>query len=296
MAETFTNGKAHMNIVYLDTSFLSQLAKAEMRPRSMPNAQPWSKLIDELRRHVNQGSAMCPASEFQVDEALLLEDPEIIRKINTIQHELSNGYCFRYWWEIVVRQTGALVHKYMGVLPGAQHNWSAVVRRILVSASPHDTRAAKEKVRQFLDRLQEAMPLGRSYLEQRELEKQDLVHQLFQAPDNLCFRMLLRECNIPAHRFPPQFFDSKLIDEIPYVDIFSSIRASLAVHEPTRKTKGSDLFDAAALASVLPYCDVVTTDKNVQAHIIDRIHYDSKYAAQILAPTKAGVEALLKML
>lgn len=296
MDEAFADGKAHLHTVYLDTSFLSQLAKAEMRPKSMPNAEAWSRLIDALRSHVNRGTAICPASEFQVDESLLLEAPDLIRKINAIQHELSNGYCFRYWWEIVVRQTGALVLKYMGVLPGAQHNWSAVVRRILVSASPDDTRAAKENFRQFLYGLQEAMPLRRSYLEQRELEKQDLVHQLFLAPDNLCFRMLLRECHMPAHRFPLQFFDSKLIDEIPYVDIFSSIRASLAVHEPTRKPKGSDLFDAAAVASVLPYCDVVTTDKNVQAHIINRLHYDSKYAAQILAPTKAGVEALLEML
>lgn len=296
MSEALGGRRRQLRTLYLDTSFLSQFAKLDVRPKSVPDAPAWRELLTALRTHARDGTVLCPASEFQVDEALLTGDVDLIREVNAIQHELSHGYSFRYWWETVVHQTAHLVLTYMGAQRPFQKTWSAVVRRTLVSLPPDRTRADKEDVRSFLDGQREAVPAGRSYEVRRELEKQDLVHQLFLAPDNLCFRMLLYECGVGQRQFPMDFFDSECIDRIAYVDIFCSITASLAVHERTRTPRGSDLFDTPAIATVLPYCDVVTTDKNMQTHVVRRLHYDGKYDAQILAPTTAGVAALLEML
>jgi len=285
-----------MRTVYLDTSFLSQLAKSQVRAESVPDVEAWRALLDALRVRVTEGAVLCPACEFPVDEALLLGDLDLTRAVNAVQYELSKGYCFRYWWEIVVNQTADLVLTYMGAQRRVPSSWHPVDRRVLGTIPADAMRADKEDVRQFLDSSQQAAPPGRTYAEQRELEKQDLVHQLFLAPGNFCFPMLARACGVGEHRFPLDFFDSELVDRIPYVDIFSSIRASYAVYERRRRAKGSDLYDTPAIASVLPYCDMVTTDKNLQTHLVRRLRYDAKYAATILAPTTAGVQALLGML
>lgn len=159
----FADRKAHLNTVYLDTSFLSQMAKAEMRPRLIPNAEAWSRLFDALRNHISRGTAIWPASEFQMDESPLLKDQDIKMKISAIQHELSNGYCFKYWGNSGSpdKCSGFQIH-------GSIAQCAAQFERRgeeNTHVSNHDTSAVKEKTLKFLDGPQKTMPLGRSYPE-----------------------------------------------------------------------------------------------------------------------------------
>ena len=68
------------------------------------------------------------------------------------------------------------------------------------------------------------------------------------------------------------------------------------VHERERKPKRGDLFDIEAVACALPYCTIVTTDKNMKKHIVDRLQFDNKYKAGVFSPVCEDLDALVSTL
>jgi hypothetical protein len=98
-----------------------------------------------------------------------------------------------------------------------------------------------------------------------------------------------------AHISPDErywgFFESRDFDSIFFYDIFCSLEAGLVVYEPARKPKPSDAYDFAALASVLPYVDIVTTDSAMKNMLV-KLGLHKRYSVEVYSSRLADVSAL----
>lgn len=88
------------------------------------------------------------------------------------------------------------------------------------------------------------------------------------------------------------FFCSDELFNIPFIDIFCSLNAAYNFYHHRRKPHGSDLPDYAILATVIPYCDVVTTDKFMKELLVNILHFDKKYECQIFSASEEDRQAL----
>jgi len=91
------------------------------------------------------------------------------------------------------------------------------------------------------------------------------------------------------------FFCSDELFNIPFVDIFCSLNAAYNFYKHERKPRGSDLTDYAILATAIPYCDVVTTDKFMKELLVNILHFDEKYECQIFSASEEDRQALQKL-
>jgi hypothetical protein len=92
-----------------------------------------------------------------------------------------------------------------------------------------------------------------------------------------------------------EFLTSQVLYEAPFIDVFCSIYAAMNVYLPNRKPKASDLDDVAILATILPYCDVVTTDTKMK-DLCMRAGLHMKYQVEIFSPGVHDIRALLTRL
>ena len=83
------------------------------------------------------------------------------------------------------------------------------------------------------------------------------------------------------------FLISEELLSIPYIDIFSSINSVMIMQYQNRKGRHSDFYDIPVLATILPYCDIITTDIFMKEILANRLHFDDKYRAKIFSASKA---------
>ena len=93
------------------------------------------------------------------------------------------------------------------------------------------------------------------------------------------------------------FARSKELLDSPFVDINASIWAVIAEKFiQGRKPGKGDIYDVPILASALPYCDIVTTDKFMKEILVNKLHFDDKYKAKIFSAIKADRLAFQKLI
>jgi len=94
------------------------------------------------------------------------------------------------------------------------------------------------------------------------------------------------------------FWDFFLSDEfghVPYVDIYCSPHAGSLACSPGRRPQEGDLFDVAAMATVLPYSDILATDGYMKS-LIQGLGLDVKYGAEVFSARKADLPTFLSRL
>lgn len=95
----------------------------------------------------------------------------------------------------------------------------------------------------------------------------------------------LLEIGINDDNFMDFLKSDELLDSAS-IDIHSSIRRAAAVNFPNRGQRGSDLYDPVILATVMPYCDIVTTDKFMKHILVTVLGLDKKYKCEVFSPSK----------
>ncbi len=95
----------------------------------------------------------------------------------------------------------------------------------------------------------------------------------------------------PATSKAQDFMLSEELFNIPFVDIFAGIDGARVTHYPNKPIRGGDMYDNAILSSVLPYCDVVTTDSFQKHILLNILHYDEKYKCKVYSPSLEDVIA-----
>jgi len=261
------------------------------------HSEKWGALLARLRHEIQLGTLICPASQFPMQEALL--SPKILPQFRRVQSELSGGYFFKDWMDILVHQAADQVLIYLGRSQDINLGWSVLAKQILPITMPHSTTKSKEEVKQYAERLRKEKPPEKSYAKQYEAERNDFMRgtrRRYYVPWDF-FQMLIREAGISQNELPEMlgFFESDLVDQIPFIHIWCSVYASLRFYQQKRKSKRGDWLDVAALASGIPYCPIVTTDKSM-AHIVKSRELDTKYGVKIFTPTTQGIDALLERL
>jgi hypothetical protein len=85
------------------------------------------------------------------------------------------------------------------------------------------------------------------------------------------------------------FLESRELLDSPFTDICGSIWAAIGeCYIQGRKVEKlkSDFYDTPILATVLPYCDVITTDAFMKEVLVKRFQFDGKYKCKIFSASK----------
>jgi hypothetical protein len=91
-----------------------------------------------------------------------------------------------------------------------------------------------------------------------------------------------------------RFFASDEFRNVPYVDVSCSLRAAALV-DPDREPEEGDRYDMDIMAVVLPYCDIVATDRYMKS-LIQWLGLDAKYGVEVFSARKADLPAFLTRL
>ena len=97
----------------------------------------------------------------------------------------------------------------------------------------------------------------------------------------------LREMGVDNKKLQDFAFSEELFN-IPFVNIYSSIWAAIAeYYRQGREPQQGDFHDAAIVSLVLPYCDIVATDRFMKEILIKKLHFDKEYKTRIFSATKS---------
>jgi hypothetical protein len=304
---------------------LSQLAKVDAECFEEPlSAEKWKSLLHWLRNGVQRGLLACPVSQFQIQEVLLASN--LLDRITRVQLELSDRHYFREWEDILVHQTAIELLRYLEKPENIDPTWTPFVSGLLSFVLPQETIHAKMSAWRFCEELRDArqeIP-DRTYAEQYKAERTGFLQESFLQPlrqilgldtyhkspdpikdllDTGLFGKLLREARIPIEKLSAEefarllcFFESDLVDRVPFIQIGCPIHASLMVHEKRRSPKVGDFIDIPSIASTLPYCEIITTDVNMRQHIVNRLHLDEKYQVGVFSATDESLDSLISLI
>ena len=93
------------------------------------------------------------------------------------------------------------------------------------------------------------------------------------------------------------FMESEELLNIPFVDINGSIWAVIGeYYRQGRKVQKGDFYDAPILAAVLPYCDIITTDRFMKQILVGKLLFDRKYKCKIFSAGKTDRQAFQKLI
>lgn len=97
-----------------------------------------------------------------------------------------------------------------------------------------------------------------------------------------------------GHRWE-QFLVSKEMFGVPFLDIFCSVYGALSFYASQRKARGSDFDDVPILATVIPYCKLVTMDSGMH-ELSSKIDLEAMYGFEAYRPTADDVQRLIARL
>lgn len=306
-----------MRLVYLDTSFLSQFSQLESgKLRNAGDIKIWEDILALLRHGVKKGELLCPASQFQTQEALLA--PHLLDTFKKIQLELSKGLFFKHWEDILVHQATNHLLIYMKRERDIKLGWKAFHEQIPPIIEPEATLRSKMEIEEFARKKEKKDSIRGSFIKQYTAERNDLLRQTFLlpvcvikglpiyphkpslSPEKIFFTSLLAkvmvEADIPLDQIEQTiaFFNSNLVDRIPFIRIHSSLYASVRI---TRKYRKGDWLDIASMASVIPYCSIVTTDTDMKNRIIRRLNFfDREYVIDVHTPSPNDLPTFIQKL
>jgi hypothetical protein len=307
-----------VKLIYLDTSFLSQFSELESgKLRKAGDTRIWEDLLALLRHGVKKGALLCPASQFQTQEALLA--PNLLDGFKKLQLELSKGLFFKHWEDILVHQAANHLLIYMKRERDIKLGWRAFHEQIPPIIEPEATLRSKLEIAEFARKKEREDSAHRSFTEQYIAERNNLLRQTFLLPiyvikglpvynkpsgslDEIFFKSLLArvmvEADIPLDLDQIEetisFFNTDLVDRIPFIRIHSSLYASVRL---TRKYRKGDWLDIAPMACVIPYCSIVTTDGDMKRRIQDLLNFFSReYIVDIYTPSPNDLPAFIQNL
>lgn|GEM_PF-2935042 len=305
-----------MRLIYLDTSFLSQFSKLESgKLRKAGDIRMWGDLLALLRHGVKKGSLLCPASQFQTQEALLA--PNLIDGFKKLQLELSKGLFFKHWEDILVHQAANHLLIYMKREQDINWGWRVIYEQVPPIIDPATTLRAKSEIEEFARRKEKEDFTYSSFTDQYIAERNNLLRQTFLLPiyvikglpvydkpsgsfEEIFFTSLLAkvmvDADIPLEQIEETivFFNTDLVDRIPFIRIHSSLYASVRL---TRKYRKGDWLDIAPMACVIPYCSIITTDGDMKRRIQDQLNFFSReYIVDIYTPSPNDLPGFMQKL
>jgi len=307
-------------VIYLDESYLSNMAKAQLGSLTdQDECEFWLSLLEELKDKVLADRIACPEFAFQREEASF--DTRIEEAVGRIIDELSRGLKFNTWKDILNLHIEDAAFKFLGKDPPTREIWAIAFESDPQAPLKTRIQGVRPRPKWGIDGYP---PLRKEVLGHERLKKarwatfakktlwlygvrnwdETLRDDKLYAVDCILGReawsdavtlgnirsfvnrwMRLLEIGINDDNFMDFLKSDELLNSA-FIDIHSSIRTAAAVNFPNRGQKGSDLYDPVILATVMPYCDIVTTDKFMKHISVTRLGLDKKYKCEVFSPSK----------
>jgi len=299
-------------LVYLDHSLLSNLAKGAA-----------FVALDELENLVKTDRVLFPVSwthwrELQLDtrleDAFYRTAAKLSRGIRFLTPALiaagqaKRAYLTRYGeagQEFARRQ--GYQHDPDGVISDRLANSMQFARVTQDAAGRTSSRANKELFAKSLAEERQRRGPAKSFEEAKARYAEENVRFYFEDPQRraragivndlvmgmLQFSSFVAEASTEASMF--DFFRSEACRAIPFIDIESSIYASLEFDYRGRAPSPSDMSDIETWAAYLPYADMALADRQMCA-ILNQRGPAAKYGCTVFPHTASGLEALVATL
>lgn len=307
--------KSH-TIVYLDQNYLSNLAKARYCPVKDENqAEFWRQLFEDLQNAVCSDLIRIPMSEFHEIETSL--NTKIQGAIKDTLIQLSGGFQFRDSHSILEWQIIYAITQFRGMKltsnchPVFQSDPNAtvkdrfkdmIIKRGTISltsylvADPDYIRKLKVRFVNLIKQSLEKWPdIEKCTTSSILASKLDWISSSLTSDPDMWAHIVqdIKRLGIQESVINDYWSTGKLLD-IPFIDIFSSLVAVLYLKckKGGQNIKESDLFDISVLATVLPYCSIVTMDKTMKEIVVRELKYNKTYNAEIFSCTKKDSIAL----
>ena len=297
-------------VVYLDQSVLSRFAK-----------EPSSALLARLSELVVTNKALFPYSwthhrEAEFDDSL----EEAILKVGAC---LSKGVHLRTRDEIIGEQARRVYRSFVGQ-GGDAFDWNDAYRqdpRGEISPKLMDTMLHARVSTHPFDRNQlwanrvlaaEDLSARRSrcsrttYEDAKRCWADDNVRFYFHAPGAQSMRLHVQaeasqlglkkstvEELLAAHKSAYAFFDSEQCKLIPFIDIESSMLASLEFDEQSRPYSPSDFYDIETWAAYTPYVDMAVADRHMH-QVLNRRGLAARYGCIVFPGTDHGIAKVIE--
>jgi len=305
-------------VVYLDTNFLSDLAKASLGGLKGAAARRAEQALAFFTSLVDSRVAIFPDSWSRQQEAELRRQAEFQRAARNIAARLSRGVCFRPHLTILSNQ---IEQAFIGHLNGVDYSrtWQEALtgdpqgpictstendacqswvqsdpqrlqhRRLLKTRSrEYHQQRARQRANVTLTYEDLKAANAREYAEMivlgparrlRSGEQLDFAHKIAASTIDGAIAVAIQRGDISEMSFW-KFADSAAILSVPAIDIWASIEASIEWDEPSRGWHKSDHHDLEALSDVLPYCDAVFCDQNMKS-ILSKHGIASRYRTDV---------------
>lgn len=226
----------------------------------------------------------------------------LLQEFVSLQSELSKGYYFKEYLDIMVHQFANQALIYLERPHDIDLDWQAFTK---IHPSARDSLIiAKTKLNFFhyaesVKSQREKYGYGYKlkYSGHYKAEKEAFLGQTFLNPNSDLPKRLVFEVKTRGGEVPrlDSFVNSESVDCVPFVIIFCALWASIIFHEKTRTPRKSDVYDVFALTCAIPYCRIITTDTNMK-NFIGRLRLDEKYGISVYAPTNRDLDAFAKVL
>lgn len=312
-------------VLYLDQSYISNLMRARFGTDQFPSTPAWwAPLLAVLSEEVKAERVVCPISPYHFTESELA--PHLEQAIYDTLEGLSCGLQFRSFPEIVRSQTTAAYMHFVGA-HSTSPTWQQAYNRDPQDACDLGFKIERSRayftswtrqVREYHERVGLLPPVGNV--------QQSRVHEALQFVKDMYFRplfavftgqidittlsgldfmaQLLRDFKEVHDREPTgpevddlmmRFLPGLALSPTPYIDIYSTVIATIVVNHQSRIVQGSDLQDVMAASMAVPYCHIFTTDSFMK-DVLRTASLDQQYSVEIYSPRRVDVEALTEKL
>ncbi len=302
-------------IVYLDQNYLSNLTKARYcLMKDETQAKLWRQLYVDLQKAVTNDLVRIPMSEFHEIETSL--DKRIEASIKDTLGQLSIGFQFRDSHSILEWQIKDAITQFGGMKLTSNHHpifqsdptvtvkdrvKDMVIERGTISlnsyivADPVYIRKLKvhfaNLIKQSLEKWTDINECTASSILESKLDwlSNSLINDL-----DMWTHIIedIERLGIQESVINDFWATGKLLD-IPFIDIFSSLFAVyLKCKKGVQDIEKGDLYDIPIVATILPYCNIVTTDKFMKNIVVRELKYNKTYNAEIFSCTQKDRIAL----
>lgn len=279
-------------IIYIDQSFISNLAKAEEK-----NLEKYKILARLLKQGVSEEKIVCPSSWYHREESSLVNQ----KFEKSIKNQL--GYIgqvdFGIESEIERKQFISSAKQFCGL--DAQMLWADIfdkdpdthLERFKISANLNfkvlDIPEERARNKDSLDKIRiEVLAKAEDFRTRLLLEQQaykNYLHQNFPGAFLNIFQS--------NHKKYSTFMNSLELLNMPKFHIYTTMWSSILTGSSSREIQEGDWVDVQAISTYLPYTDIFTTDTFMKHHMI-KYSLDKKYNIKIFSPTKEDIVALCK--
>ena len=314
-------------VIYLDQNFISAIAKVQL---GQIKDERFTAIYETLTVLSEDGKIVIPESTFHTIESEWAS--EIIKaKALEILKSLSREVSVKDWRDILDLQMGRAVEGFFSgvtIQPSRQEVFHKMQREFLmdtffdlsVTSRIKDLFALHVERRKALfekfpgkSRKQLPQETLKFFKIEREDEKQALVCDYFERP---CRKEHLSNCIVDAYRvnrghskivagyreFDPdfrrfkEFCNSSELEDVPFIDIVSSLTAAVTAYEGARSPQTGDFYDILIVGTILPYCDALATDNFMKSLLVNRLGFDKKYDVEVFSKKDDEIDRFLRYL